>query len=289
MAGTPSRSEQTPADPTRVGIVPLALNGPSMDVFRLLLLRVNTLQSALEFSILPVIEHPFLEKLRSKAALDREEVLADAPAFLADYARQIAEEATTVGLLAPPANGYVIQSTARFADNYYATSIRRLQIIALGHWARHMAPPSMLEFFLFLTVRYGIAFAPDFTPAPHYGTKGCLWDSSPYLDEARYKILTGFVCSDCRVNLARAGLGELSDILPTIVRGHWLGDVSDPTSPAGLARKLGHDLFITKGLKQTLWESLKVTLSTEGPKELLKIIGGVVAVAILVWLGLKIP
>lgn len=84
-------------------------------------------------------------------------------------------------------------------------------------------------------------------------------------------------------------MGELSDILPKIVRGHWLGDVSDPTSPTGLARKLGHDLFITKDLKPTLWESLRVTLSTEGLKELLRIIGAVVVVAILVWLGLKIP
>jgi hypothetical protein len=78
-------------------------------------------------------------------------------------------------------------------------------------------------------------------------------------------------------------------MLPTIVRGAWLGGAADPTSPAGLAPKLGHDLFITKGLKPTRWESLEAILNTEGPKELLKIIGAIVLVAIPVWLGFKVP
>jgi len=283
-------AERITPGPVRVGVIPLALQGRALDVFRLLLLRVNTLQSVLEFCFLPVVKHPFLDGLRSTDSLKREKFMEGGPGFVAEYSAAMAREATRFGVRDPSARGYVILSTARFHDFYFSDGVPRLQVIALGYWERHMAPPSILEFFLFLTVRYAVGFAhPDFTSGRHYGNTGCLWDFSPDLEEARDRILTGYVCPECRASLVDAGLGELCDALPKVFRAEWLGEPSDPTSLAGLGRKLGHDLFITTGLKPTRWESLKATLSNEGPKEALKVAGGIVLVAILVWFGLQMP
>jgi hypothetical protein len=68
---------------------------------------------------------------------------------------------------------------------------------------------------------------------------------------------------------------------------NWLGKVDDPLSPAGITRELGYNLFLTQGIKPTLWESIRATLRDEGSKELIKMIGLIIGALLLFWLGLK--
>ena len=65
-----------------------------------------------------------------------------------------------------------------------------------------------------------------------------------------------------------------------------------PVLPAGVVSALGHDLFIVKGLKPTIWESLRTTLRQDGAKQLLSLVSAVagavlIAVLLLLMLGLK--
>jgi hypothetical protein len=66
-----------------------------------------------------------------------------------------------------------------------------------------------------------------------------------------------------------------------------MGSVADPTTPSAIAKKLGYDLFQTKGFKPTAAEKAIEVLEQEWVKEALKLAGVVLAAAILVWLGLK--
>jgi len=60
----------------------------------------------------------------------------------------------------------------------------------------------------------------------------------------------------------------------------WLGKITNPTTPAAIASKLGHNLFTTKGLQPTRWERFTNSLQDEGAKTLMQG-AGVVLVAIL--------
>src|SRR5438874_11993120 len=63
-------------------------------------------------------------------------------------------------------------------------------VLALGNWMRHMAPRSILEFIVVLLMRQAASFVvPALSKSLHLGTKGCLFDFTSELTEARYKAL----------------------------------------------------------------------------------------------------
>ena len=152
-----------------------------------------------------------------------------------------------------------------------------------------MAPPSLLEAFVTLIMRQAVALvSPSLTDNIHLGTKGCLFDFTPLLSEARFRILQGFICSDCRRALDSDGLGQLADrLLPVLDTARWLGKPEEPTAPAGVVAKLGYDLFFTRGIKPSWREKIKTALRDEGVKEVIRIIGYVAAAALVFWFGLK--
>src|SRR2546429_6754616 len=118
---------------------------------------------------------------------------------------------------------------------------------ALGNWERHMAPPSILEFIVVLLMRQAASFAvPSLSKSLHLGTKGCLFDFTSELTEARYKALQSFVCSTCRSRMQESGAVHLADDTTHVLDFSWLGATSDPHCPAGIVAKLGYDLFLTK-------------------------------------------
>src|SRR5436190_1526320 len=83
-------------------------------------------------------------------------------------------------------------------------------------------------------------------------------------------------CSSCSARLKAAGLDDLVPGLRWILRKQWLGKREDPASPASISEKLGYNLFIATGLKPTLMESVRAAVRSDVPKEILKIIGGLV-------------
>ena len=273
--------------PVRIGIIPGPLERIKLPPLQYLILHLNTLQSSFEYQFYPSPNNdPFFTFLRSEPDSDR--VAAEAPGFLIRYKESLRHIAKGYRLTEEPAENYVLLSTVRLSDNYYTVVVEDLSVVALGNWRRAMAPPSAIEFFVFLILQLSVGLSfPPMRPAFHLGTKGCLWDFTPNLNEARYQILNGFICAHCRRKLDEAGLQDLRSDIECVARREWLGATDESRSPANIAAKLGHDLFITRGLRPTLWENALSTVRDEGVKQVMKILGAVLLAAVLVWLGLK--
>jgi hypothetical protein len=154
-----------------------------------------------------------------------------------------------------------------------------------------MAPPTLIEFFLTLVVREGIAAsAPGLRGSIHLGTKGCLCDFTYNISDARYKVLNAFVCSYCRKQLAADSLPLLADEVEQVLAKAWVGKAADAESPAAILAKLGLNLFTTKALKPGSWERFTTVLTEEGAKQAMRLISYVLVAlfgALLVLLGVK--
>jgi hypothetical protein len=151
-----------------------------------------------------------------------------------------------------------------------------------------MAPPSVIEFILTLIIRLSVGLVcPQFLPSRHLGTKGCLFDFTIDLNEVKFKVLQGSICKQCRDALALGGQGRLAEELSTALSRDWIGKTSTPGSAANIVANLGHDLFITRGLKPGVWQNVLTTLQKEGTKELIKWLALILGTFLLVRLGLK--
>jgi hypothetical protein len=302
MAGM---ADPTPS-PARIGVLVCARR---LDVaaLRYLVTRMNALQHAFEFEFLPTDcdVHPLPSlrhdrRLRSHRRLVdpdvvREQILQSFDQY-PQYLRRLNKD---FGLQETPPSYFVIVSTARLAkrdnegrldDSYWFTMREaNVSVLALGNWRRAMAPPSVLEFILTLLVREaGAAVSQPLRGSVHLGSKGCLFDFCFDVHDTRLKVLNGFVCDFCRRALVADGLGSVADALPAILDRSWLGKSTDPALPAGIASNLGFDLFQSKGLRKTAWDSFLAGVQGELTKQLVRI-AGVVAIGVLALvLGLRL-
>lgn len=277
----------------RIGIVS-AIDAGNDAALRYLILHLNTLQSGFEFEFLsPDPKDRLLLLLTKGELLDREALRTECDAFgqnmrirflaLSD-AFQTKEER--------PPDRFVLLTKATLADNFYSLRHNSVSIIALGNWKRWMAPPSILEFVLTLTVREAIAaVSPRLRGSVHLGTRGCVGDVTPVLSDVRQKVLSSYLCSYCRRALEEDGLSDLIPDVEVMLSKSWIGSADDSSSPAGVVSALGHDLFIVKGLKPTVWEHVRSTLRRDGTQQFLTLLqttlGAVLIAALVVALGLK--
>jgi hypothetical protein len=250
---------------------------------RFLVLRMNTIQDSFEFEFVPFNpKDPFLAYLRPGATVDRKEMRGSCAAFRTRQTALFVSYNTGFETKEPPPDHLIVLSTACFTDNHYSMRNGGVSVVALGNWRRSMAPPSILEFVLTLTVREAIASTcRSLSSSVHLGTKGCPCDVTPSLADARQKVLSSYLCSYCRRSLEDDGLAALIPDIETMLSKSWLGAADDPSSAAGLTSALGHDLFIVRGLRPTFLETIRMTLRQEGVKQILST-GGAVAAAILV-------
>jgi hypothetical protein len=301
--GVEMRSEEIVAnqrsfDAMRIGVVTDPLGTENTAALRLLILHLNSLQTFFEFELLPgPPSDPLLALLASKWAINRDQVKAEMEPFVkhmrgyVDEQKREFEEGQKYPLESPPAR-FVILANALFDDNFYSARMPNdaptCAIVALRNWKRSMAPPSLLEFFLVLVLRQAVALAcPPLSGAVHYGTKGCLFDLNQQLGDVGYKVLNGFICNHCARVLREGGHACLEEQLTTILRKGWLGSPAQPSSAVSIASNLGHNLFLTKGLKPTFWESVRSTLQQETVKQSLAVIGTVLGAALIFYLGFK--
>jgi hypothetical protein len=274
--------------PIQIGVIlcsDIAEN--AVPALKFLLLQLNTLQDAFEYQCLPLITDPLLSKLASGNILVRSEVHADFGRFSRDYFAYLESEIAAYDLNSSKPKALILVSRACLDDEYYMTGEDNVSVLALGHWDRVMAPPSLVEFILTLVVSCSIYALPNRGDLSHYGTKGCLFDFNADLSNARFMALQGFICSECRLKLQGLGNVDLADDLSAFLSKKWLGQISDPTSPAGIASKLGYDLFATKGLTPRWSEKLLLGLKEDGVKEMIRIVGEVLLALLLIFLGLK--
>jgi hypothetical protein len=290
MSNEHSTETVSPQAPARVGVILADLKNLNITALKYLVVHLNTLQSSIEFEFLaPAPDDPVLALLGQKEDIDRDECRGMLPSLRERIMRQFEQEQAEYKLAdrSLPGNFAVI-SLAKFSDEHYGLKSGPVQVQALGNWERSMAPPSILEFIVVLLMRQAASFVvPSMGKSFHLGTKGCLFDFTADLGEARYKALQSFVCSVCRERIREAGAVNLADDLTRVLDLKWLGEPSDPHCPAGIVAKLGYNLFLTKGIEPTLWENLRSILRDEATKEAIKLIFAILLAAILLRLGLK--
>ena len=279
------------SSPTRIGILLGDLGEVNTVALKYLIVHLNTLQTDFEFEFFPVdMDDPILKPTSKKNEIDREKLRSKLPAFL-EKIRTYLSNSTKRYKISQKAlpDKFILLTIATFNDNYYSLRVPGIYVLALGNWQRHMAPPSLLEFFVTLILRQSVAFvSPSLSGSVHFGTKGCLFDFTQSLEDARLRALQGFICSDCKASLTKDGHSELAEhLLAVLDTSKWLGKTEDPTTPAGIVANLGYDLFKTKGVKPSFWEKTQGILREEGVKELIRLVGGVILAALVVWLGLK--
>jgi hypothetical protein len=276
--------------PAKVGVVFADLGKLNVTALKYLIVHLNTLQHSIEFELLaPDSNDPLLLSLSYEKVADRDKCRDMLVSFRDRIVQQFNQELKEYGLAdgSLPAN-FVVVSLAKFSDEHYGLKAGPVQVQALGDWERSMAPPSILEFIVVLLMRQAASFVtPPLSKSVHLGTKGCLFDFTADLGEARYKALQSFICSDCHERMRKAGAVNLASDLGRVLDLKWLGEPSDPHCPAGIVAKLGYNLFLTKGIERTRWESFVSILRDEGTKEFVKIVFAILLAAILLRLGLK--
>ncbi|HCB00874.1 MAG TPA: hypothetical protein DEP19_00685 [Anaerolineae bacterium] len=272
----------------RIGILTVGIEPKIIPALQYLVLHLNTLQRSFEFEFLPIYSDVFLQQLSSRNPIDRESIRRQSGDFINRYSTSIGRLSTLYKLKETSSDHFVILSLTKFSDNYYTMRNKNLSIIALGNWEYVMAPPSILEFMVTLMLREAVSIvSPSLRGSIHIGTKGCLEDFTASLADARYKILNGFICKYCRDSLEKDGYPKLADELEKILSKNWLGKIDEINSPANITKKLGYNLFITKGIEQTVVEKFWETIQEEGSKQIIQLVFSVLLVIVLFMLGLS--
>jgi hypothetical protein len=276
-------------DPVKIGVLiaPLAENYDNR-ALKYLILNMNLLQNSFEFQILPLPDLEIIEQLSYNKTANRIEIEKAMPEFLLNYKNQLQSQSSNFGLLHEDNVKIVILSSAKFKDNYYQAGGNGWSIIALGNWERVMAPPSIIEFFISMLVRTSIDKACKGSfPSRHIGTKGCCFDFSAQINDARFFVLLGFICSNCKSAIEKATSGQLLKDASILLEKAWLGTTSEPSDVSVTSKKLGHDLFHTMGVNPTFKEKLRNIITEEVSKGFIKVLFLILGTAMLIYLGFK--
>jgi hypothetical protein len=261
-----------------------------MPAFEYLVLKLNTLQSEVEFEFLPIDSQlPFIKALAPNAVLPMTDFKEMAPEFVNALDQNVTHLCHEYGLRAETPSHYVFLSLASLDSHWYELWETRYSAVFLGEWLDTMAPPSLLEFMLTMVMIEGISslIGTDINRISHLATRGCIADFNSTIRDVRYKTLQGFICRDCMRTLVRKIGTKRANNWIFILTKSWIGEISQPSSPASVVAKLGYNLFITKGLNPSWKERFFQSLREEGITELIKIVGALLLAAFLLWFGIK--
>jgi hypothetical protein len=271
----------------RIGLVLVGFEKKLSPPLQYLLLQLNRLQRTYECEFLPDGDEFFASSLAPQTIVDRTQLKVELPDLIAPYEKHVDRLRLDFKIQEEPPKYFVIISRAKFSDDYYTTRRGNVSVIALGNWKRKLAPPTEVEFLLTLAVREAVAaLSPALRSSVHLGTKGCICDFTYEQSDARFKVLSAFVCAYCRSAMKRDNLISLADEVEEVLAKKWLGRSTDFTSPANITSKLGHRLFTTKALTPTWWERLLANVQEEGMKQVAKAIGYLVPLLLALLVGL---
>lgn len=270
-------------DVRRIGIVLLG-ELDEIPALRMLLLHMNSLQTTVIFELLPngankhnpdrdLSDVRLIDLARSKL-LREADVRPTLRTFADEYKKRLSQLESNNHCTSQSRLGYVIVSTARFAEQWYMIGEPGTVFIAMGDWKRHMAPPSIVEFIVTFVVRGAAQLLQNgHSWLSHYGTRGCIFDFTDDLREARYQVLEGQVCADCEKFLLEKQLAPsvVAD-LRRIASRDWLTKPPGRLSPTAVAEALKYDLFLTKGLSPSALQRARKVLTGEAAKEIVKVI-----------------
>ncbi|WP_112274476.1 hypothetical protein [Lentzea terrae] len=278
------------SEPCRVGVVILPARKMNLAAIQFLILAMNKEQTLFQFEFynFGTDTDPLLELLDSRKTVGRKLTKRLMLDFVTRSQTRIRKRSDELGLSEGPPDRFVIVSQCRFDDNFYTARSGGVSVIALGNWKRFMAPPSFVEFVQALLVREAIAaLCPSLRGSVHLGTKGCLLDFTEHLSDARQKVLRGYVCHHCSSRMQEDEQPALADAVTHLLDRQWLGQPTDPRTPAGVMVSLRYDLFTAKGRQETPKEAFLTALRQEGAKQITTGIGALILAVLFFFLGLK--
>lgn len=289
MSAEPLQYPQGSPLPVRVGIIFADLGKLKREPLKYILLKLNTLQQSVEFQIFDyTASDSLLLELAKPGEINSEYIRGRLPGLASTFAIWVKDKEREFDLAPSPPGHLVVISLARLHDNFYSLEEPGVSLQALGNWERSMAPPSILEFIVVLLMAQSARVAcPALYNGRHFGTRGCLYDLTANLEDARYKALMPFICSSCGQIMGDAGAALLARDLERVLDLRWLGLPTDPHSPASILRKLGYDLFLTRGIETSISERLLALVRDEATKAVVKLAFAVLAALLLLRLNLR--
>src|SRR5262245_3289338 len=190
--------------PQRLTIVCGNLGKLPVPALEYLVLHLNTLQTDIEFQFLPVNVSDSLAKLLDAKGPKNvvsekkfERVAKDFVGKFSDFANSLA---SSYDVKNSPTDGIIFVSLATYEGYFYEIVEENYSALFLGDWKKRMAPPSLLEFIVSLVIMQGVYFLirlDEEADIAHLATRGCIADFNSSLEDVRYKMLDGFICSDC--------------------------------------------------------------------------------------------
>jgi hypothetical protein len=132
--------------PTRIGILLGDLGEVNTIALKYLIVHLNTLQTDFEFEFFLADKHdPVLKLTSKKSEIDRNSLRSELPAFLKRTQAFLSDftEGYKLSQATVP-DKFILLTMAKFNDGYYSVRVAGMNVIALGNWERHMAPPSLL-------------------------------------------------------------------------------------------------------------------------------------------------
>lgn len=283
-------STAPPTPPIRVGLVLAAFPREKSTAFKYFLLLLNRLQQTFEFAFYePPASDPFIGWLVSKGKLDDDEARNQLLGFADRLRRSAEKQINEFDLSSSYPSQIVIISLATLSKYHFLIRRGHVSLLALGEWDRSMAPPSAAEFLQVAVLRAAYsALEGGVWNSIHLGTRSCIFDFTPNLEDTRFMTLTGLgVCKECETALMRDGLAESAVEIREVVNRSWLGSRSAPGTPANIMARFGYDLFLTKGFTSTFRERINQLLTEDAAKEFIKLVFAVILGGLLLWLGLK--
>lgn len=245
----------------RIGVIVATLGRKDHAALKLAILRINTLQTFAEFEVVDNLPYDteFLSMARSGKTFDRDRIGESARLFQQKVETMAAMrfEGTREQFVC---DRYIAACNMSSNDNFYLlTTGSRLRLLLVAEWSRMYAPPSLLEFIVFHTIKQAVREAFGNIDS-HLSTRGCLFDFNRELVSARYSVLVGHICDDCKTVLPHQSDDRWRE-LESLLGGRWLGDPSDPLSTYCELERLGFRVFQASGVKDS-WFDKFLAVST---------------------------
>lgn len=274
--------------PLSVGVVVCDIKPANVAALKYLVLQLNKQQRLFEVEFLPPDSSDrLIQMLDAGTQLHTDDVTQELDEFQHRYHQYVARlSVNSYALRGSVPNRFIVISLASVTGNYYSINVGTASVLTLGSWERDMAPPSIIEFVLTMVVREATFMAVS-SVDQHLGTRGCLFDFTPILEDARQRVLGGCLCTECRKAIeSECGPATVEELNHTARKG-WLGTLDNPHSPAAIASNLGHNLFLNKGLQPTRWEAFVSLARQEGVSQAFNVAGIVLAAVLLLVLGIQ--
>ena len=278
--------------PLRIGVVFAAFPVKDTAPYKYFVLLLNHLQKSCEYELFDVNESdPFVALLETPAfgEVDAKSARSALAAFGERLREQIRDAIREHDLAVEEPDQIIVVTGVTLSDHHYLIRRGLTTMLALGQWEKFMAPPSLAEFLQLLLLRAPYsALEGHVWNSIHMGNRACIFDFTENLENTRFMALAGVgVCANCEAALIRDGYPAAPSEIRTVAARDWRGDRSVPGTPAAIMARLGYDLFLTKGFEASFRERFRDVLTSDGLKEFIKFVYGLLLAWLIYKIGLK--